>query len=112
MCLNIMIHLMVYNMNALDTLPQLKRAHLNGVSGTGYAEKWDSKNGEVIRGVVIFDESTDTSALDELIPQDPALFRGMVYSQGTATLQTLAVHIQYVALNELEPGITFRAQTI
>ena len=99
-------------MNALDTLPQLQQARLNGIIGTGYAEKWDNLTGEHIRGVVLFDEETDLTTLKTLDPQEPALFRGMVYSNGVVSLETLLVDIRYIALDELEPGITFSARTI
>ena len=99
-------------MNALDTLPKLQQARLNGISGTGYAEKWDNLTDGFIKGVVLFDEETDLDALRNLDPKKPALFRGMVYRDDTVTLETLMVDIRYIALDELEPGITFRAKTI
>ena len=106
-----MVHSPSLPMNALDTLPQLQQARLNGISGTGYAEKWESLTGELIRGVVLFDENTDVQSLRKLDPQKPVLFRGMVYSEGIMTLETLMVNISYIALDELEPGVTFRAKT-
>lgn len=107
-----MLHSPSTHMNALDTLPQLQKARLNGISGTGYAEKWDGLKGECIKGVVLFDEETDLTALSDLDPQEPALFRGMVYNKGEITLETLLVDIRYIALDELEPGVTFRATTV
>ena len=103
---------MVNSIHTIDILPQLQQARLNGISGVGYAEKWSSISGGAIRGVILFDECTDLSALKDLSPQDPALFRGMVYSDGAVTLETLSVDIRYIALNELEPGITFKARAI
>ncbi len=111
-CRSHMVHSPSIHMNALDTLPQLQQARLNGISGTGYAEKWESLTGQYVRGVVLFDEKTDLDELRALDPQEPALFRGMVYSNGAVTLETLTVDLRYIALDELEPGITFRARMV
>lgn len=109
MCRSYLVLSLSTRMNALDTLPQLQQARLNGISGTGYAEMWNDLSGGLIRGVVLFDETTDLKALKSLDPKEPALFRGMVYSHQKASLETLQVDILYIALDELEPGITFKA---
>ena len=96
-------------MNTIDTIPELKKATLNGIEGLGYAEVYQNVRGMECRGVIVFDENTDLTELRDPIVQKNARFEGAVYQDAHCTFESLAVQVVLVSQDEhLEPGVTFK----
>ena len=97
-------------MAMIDTMPQLRVARINGITGLGYAEVISQVSENLCRGVVIFDDETDLSQLRTRHSEDDVVFEGILFYNGEEIAETLTVEILYTSFDEADPGLTFKGK--
>ena len=98
-------------MDMIDTMPQLRKAHVNDIEGLGYAEVIATTSEHICRGVVVFDQDTDLRIIKNHHPENKAVFEGVLYRSGGEVFETLMIDILYTSFDEdADPGLTFKGK--